>query len=79
MLGLTLKKLTLKELTLKSANLKEADLKGADFEGANLKGALNLSIEQLSETKTLYNAKLDDVLLIPLKEKYSTLFEKPGD
>jgi BTB/POZ domain-containing protein KCTD9 len=27
--------------------------------------------------KTLYNAKLDDEFLIPLKEKYPALFEKP--
>jgi uncharacterized protein YjbI with pentapeptide repeats len=67
----------LKRTNLRSANLKDADLKEADFEGANLKGALNLSIEQLSEAKTLYNAKLDDKLLIPLNEKYPTLFEKP--
>lgn len=77
--GADLKKANLKRANLKSANLRSANLKGADFEGANLKGALNLSIEQLSETKTLYNAKLDDVLLIQLKEKYSTLFEKPRD
>jgi proteasome lid subunit RPN8/RPN11 len=67
----------LKRTNLRLANLKDADLKEADFEGANLKGALNLSIEQLSEAKTLYNSKLDDKLLIPLKEKYPILFEKP--
>jgi hypothetical protein len=27
--------------------------------------------------KTLYNAKLDEELLIPLKEKYPALFEVP--
>jgi proteasome lid subunit RPN8/RPN11 len=75
--GADLKVVNLKRANLRSANLKEADLKGADFEGANLKGALNLTIEQLSEAKTLYNAKLDDELLIPLKEKYPALFEKP--
>jgi proteasome lid subunit RPN8/RPN11 len=75
--GADLKEVNLKRANLRSANLKEADLKGADFEGANLKGALNLSIEQLSEAKTLYNAKLDNELLIPLKEKYPALFEKP--
>jgi hypothetical protein len=29
--------------------------------------------------KTLYNAKLDEELLIPLKEKYPDLFEKPDE
>jgi proteasome lid subunit RPN8/RPN11 len=77
--GADLEEANLKKANLRSANLRSAKLKGADFEGANLKGALNLSIEQLSEAKTLYNAKLDDVLLIPLKEKYPTLFENPGD
>jgi len=77
--GADLEEANLRSANLRSANLRSANLKGADFEGANLKGALNLSIEQLSEAKTLYNAKLDDVLLIPLKEKYSTLFEKPRD
>jgi proteasome lid subunit RPN8/RPN11 len=72
-----LEEANLKKANLRSANLKEAALKGADFEGANLKGALHLSIEQLSEAKTLYNAKLDEELLIPLKEKYPILFEKP--
>jgi proteasome lid subunit RPN8/RPN11 len=72
-----LEEANIKKANLRSANLKEAALKGADFEGANLKGALNLSIEQLSEAKTLYNAKLDEELLIPLKEKYPILFEKP--
>jgi hypothetical protein len=29
--------------------------------------------------KTLYNAKLDEELLTPLKEKYPALFEEPKD
>lgn len=77
--GADLEKANLKRANLRSANLKEADLKGAIFEEANLKEALGLSIEQLSEAKTLYNAKLDDELFIPLKEKYPALFEKPEE
>jgi proteasome lid subunit RPN8/RPN11 len=72
-----LEKANLKRANLRSANLKEADLKGADFEGANLKGVNELTIDQLSKVKTLYNAKLENELLIPLKEKYPALFEKP--
>src|SRR5665647_1158618 len=72
-----LEEANLKRANLRSANLKEADLKGADFEGANLKGVKELTIDQLSKVKTLYKAKLDDELLIPLKEKYPSLFEKP--
>jgi hypothetical protein len=44
---------------------------------AGLSGAKNLTIDQLSKVKTLYNAKLNDYLLIPLKEKYPALFENP--
>ncbi len=38
--------------------------------------AQNLSIDQLSKVKTLYGAKLDEELLISLKDKYPDLFEK---
>ena len=72
-----LEEANLKRANLRSANFKGANLKGADFEGANLKEVKELTIDQLSKVKTLYNAKLDDELLIPLKEKYLTLLEKP--
>jgi BTB/POZ domain-containing protein KCTD9 len=42
----------------------------------NLYETVNLSVDQLSEVKKLYNAKLDEELLISLKEKYPALFEK---
>jgi hypothetical protein len=54
-------------------------LEEAKFEGANLEGAKNLTIDQLSKAKTLYDTKIDDQLLIPLKEKYPALFEKPNE
>ncbi len=72
-----LAKANLSGANLKKANLSGADLAKANFSGADFKGARNLTIDQLSKVKTLYNAKLDDVLLIPLKEKYPALFEKP--
>ena len=62
---------------LQGANLQGANLYGADLQEANLIGAHHLSLEQLSKVKTLYNAKLDEELLITLKEKYPALFEKP--
>ena len=43
----------------------------------NLKGSKNLTVDQLSKAKTLYNAKLDEKLEKPLREKYPTLFEEP--
>jgi hypothetical protein len=53
------------------------NLQGAKFEGADLERAQNLSVYQFSKVKTLYATKLDEELLISLKEKYSVLFEKP--
>ena len=62
---------------LEGANLEEANLKGADLEEANLKGAKNLTLNQLSKVKTLYNAKLDDELRIPLEKEHPELFKAP--
>jgi BTB/POZ domain-containing protein KCTD9 len=90
--GTNLRKANLKgadlmEANLKGANLEWADLKWANLEGTDLKWAnlegtdlgdtYGLSFDQLSKVKTLYNAKIDDELLIPLKEKYPALFEIP--
>lgn len=74
----------LEDANFRKANLKRANLKGAfllntNFERADLRGAKNLTIDQLSQVKTLYNTKLDKELLIPLKEKYPSLFDKPED
>ena len=60
------------------ANLYGADLAVANLYEAKLERAKNITIDQLSEVKTLYDAKLDDELLIPLKERYPALFEKPN-
>jgi uncharacterized protein YjbI with pentapeptide repeats len=62
---------------LSEANFSEAKLSDANFSGADLIQAKNLKIEQLSEVRTLYNAKLDEELRLPLKEKYPSLFEGP--
>lgn len=66
---------------LKGTHFEIADLEGAHFEGADLRGASikgvkNLTVDQLFNVKTLYNAELDDELLISLKEKRPDLFEK---
>jgi Uncharacterized low-complexity proteins len=84
LVGANLKRAILGGTNLQLALLLRADfqgakLDGADLTGANLEGAKNLTIDQLSKVKTLYNAKLDEELLIPLKEKYPTLFEKPKE
>jgi len=67
----------LEKSVLRDAHLEGADLTGTNLEGADLKQAKNLTIDQLSKVKTLYDAKLDEQYLIPLKEKYPTLFEEP--
>ena len=53
------------------------DIRGANLKGADLKGTRNLSFDQLSKVKTLYDIKLDNELLLPLKKKYPALFEVP--
>ena len=62
------------------ANLEESSFGGAildetNLEGANLTGAFNLSIDQLSKVRTLYNAKIDEKLLIQLKKEFPFLFK----
>ncbi|MDW5551071.1 pentapeptide repeat-containing protein [Methanosarcina sp.] len=78
---------------LKWANLTEADLTEADLTGAHLTEAhviwadyriwagpektYNVSFDMLSKAYTLHNIKLDEELLMSLKEKHPTLFEEP--
>jgi uncharacterized protein YjbI with pentapeptide repeats len=76
-----LEKAILIEANLARANLikailTEANLQEAVFRWSNLYKAKNVSLDQLSKVKTLFDAKLDEELLIPLKEKYPTLFEE---
>ena len=70
----------MEKLTFFMANLEESSfggaiLDGTNLEGANLTGAFNLSIDQLSKVRTLYNAKIDEELLIQLKEEFPSLFK----
>lgn len=59
---------------LQEANLTETIIDRTDLEGANFEGVYNLSIDQLSRVKTLYNAKLDKEFFIKLKEIHPELF-----
>ncbi|KKG13800.1 hypothetical protein EO98_12850 [Methanosarcina sp. 2.H.T.1A.6] len=77
--GIHLEIANLEGIHLKGADLEGVHFEGADLRGANLKGAKNLTIDQLSKVKTLYEAQLDEELLIPLKEKYPALFKKPDE
>ena len=47
---------------LQNASLLDADLQNINLKGADLTGAKNLTIEQLSKVKTLYQASLDHEL-----------------
>ncbi len=66
---------------LMEANLKGAYLTGADFTNANLyktdlRGAKGLTIEVLSNTKTLYLAKFDDDILQLIQKNLPELLGK---
>jgi len=62
---------------LQGAHLKWTDLEKVNLQRANLKGTHYLLIDQLSKVKTLYDTKLDEEFLIPLKKKYLALFDVP--
>jgi len=77
--GAILVRANLKGSLLEDAFFEDALLGLADFTEANLEGAKNLTVDQLSKVKTLYNAKLDKELEIPLREKYPDLFKEPKE
>lgn len=54
-----------------------ANLQDAELRAANLEKVENLTFEQLSKAKSLYQAKLDPELMKQVKEKYPHLLEKP--
>ena len=65
------------------ANLEESSFGGAildetNLEGANLTEAFNLSIDQLSKVRALYNVKLDEEFLIQLKEGVRSFCNLPA-
>lgn len=61
------------------ANLREADLGRANLQEADLRRVENLTIEQLSEVKTLYEAELDSALFDQVKAQYPHLLEPPEE
>ena len=69
----------LQQANLEGANLQEAKLQQASFNNADLSGVKNLTIEQLSEVKTLYKAKLDPELMEQVKKCCPHLLEKPKE
>jgi len=66
----------LRNAELQRADLWIADLKEANLNGADLRNVCNLTVEQLSNVKSLYNARLDPGLLKQIKKDYPHLLEK---
>jgi uncharacterized protein YjbI with pentapeptide repeats len=74
----------LQEANLNGANLHKAKVQDANFYNTvffdvDLTGAKNLTIDQLSKAKSLYQAKLDPELLEQVKKCCPHLLEKPKD
>jgi len=67
----------LSEADLRDADLRDADLRDGNLREANLNGAKGLTVEQLSNVRTLYKAKLDPELEEQIRKNYPYLFEKP--
>lgn len=79
--GAFLIKSNFKNAFLMEANLANCYLTGADFENASLykadlRGAKGLTIEQLTQAKTLYLAKFDDEILNQIKSNMPELVGK---
>jgi len=79
LIGADLRGADLKGADLIGADLTEADLEEADLEGAFLHRAQGLTMQQLSNVKTLYNARLGKELAELVKERFPRLFLRPID
>ncbi len=77
--GARLQKALLQEADLLGANLQDARLLTANLRGANLEGAMGLTVDQLAQASTLFEAKLPPREEEELREKHPHLFEPPKD
>jgi len=66
----------LMEANLKGCYLSEANFEDANLYKADLRNAIGLTIEQLSNVKSLYLAQFDDSILHELKYRFPELVEK---
>lgn len=60
------------------SDLRLVDFYGSSLVGADLSGTYNLESEQISETLSLYNAKMDSSHVIYIKNNYPKLLEVPS-
>jgi hypothetical protein len=74
--GINLRKGDLSCAHLQGADLRGAVLVQANLPGADLRGVRNLTLDQLSEVKSLYRARLDPELMEQVQEKYPHLLEE---
>ena len=77
LVGAQLQNANLGLANLEGAELNEADLNQADLRCANLTGAKDLTVMHLRTVKTLYQAKLDQVLFDEIKQEMPNLLAKP--
>ena len=62
---------------LRGAHMKGARLTDANLQWADFRGATDLTVEQLADAKTLYDAHLDPPLLEQIQQRYPHLLEDP--
>lgn len=75
----TLMRSSLRRARFDGANLHGTVFDGADLQNAMLENAHNMTADQLSRAKTLYQAALPEQLMSKLKAEYPRLFDKPAD
>ena len=79
MIGADLFRADLRNADLGKADLSKANLKDADLSKANL-NETNLNINQLSESKSLWNCgNLHDSIILSLNRRYRNLFQEPKE
>lgn len=67
----------LKGAVLRGVDLREAFLDGADLQEADLTEVRNLTLQQISMVKTLYNAILEETLMSQISDQFPYLLEAP--
>ena len=75
--GANLEEAYLMESNLEGANFSQANLKGADLAKAKMRKVRNLSKDQISVVKTLFQAELEPELLNTITKNYPRLLRKP--